>query len=179
MRLKRFLELRGADAVSGPLAVSVPALWKGLLYDSDSLAATADLAECVRPADLPGLFESAYRHGLAAHYQGRSLAAWCRDLLHLAADGLRRQAEQSGQPTNAVIWKRRSRCWNAAARPVRNTWLMDLIRCVIVPPSCSGLPSRRAVHRMRVGATWRFAFVRSVSSETTLPISTEGIETWQ
>ena len=34
-RLKRFLEVRGADATPTPLRSAVPALWKGLLYDAE------------------------------------------------------------------------------------------------------------------------------------------------
>jgi glutamate--cysteine ligase len=96
VRLKKFLEVRGADAVAGPLALCVPALWKGLLYDEISLNAAAELAEEICPDDLPGLFESAHRLGLAASYGGRTLSAWCRELVHLAADGLRRQALRGG-----------------------------------------------------------------------------------
>jgi glutamate--cysteine ligase len=93
VRLKKFLEVRGADAVAGPLALSVPALWKGLLYDDTSLDAATELANRVRPVDLVEVFESAYRIGLSAEYQGRRLSAWCRELVDLAAVGLRRQAE--------------------------------------------------------------------------------------
>jgi glutamate--cysteine ligase len=98
VRLKRFLEVRGADAVAGPLALSVPALWKGLLYDDISLNVAADLAEEVRPEELPRVFESAYHAGLAAEYGGRPLSVWCRELVDLAADGLRRQAERGAHP---------------------------------------------------------------------------------
>jgi len=97
-RLKRFLEVRGADAVAGPLALSVPALWKGLLYDEISLDAAATLADQVPVTDLPPLFEIAYQSGLAAEYQGRRLSAWCHELADLAAAGLRRQAELRGHP---------------------------------------------------------------------------------
>jgi glutamate--cysteine ligase len=97
-RLKRFLEVRGADAVAGPLALSAPALWKGLLYDEISLDAAATLAEQVPVADLPPFFEIAYQSGLAAEYQGRRLSAWCRELVDLAAAGLQRQAELRGHP---------------------------------------------------------------------------------
>ncbi len=98
VRLKKFLEVRGADAVAGPLALSVPALWKGLLYDDTTLDAACDLADQIRPEELADLFESAYRSGLTAEYRGRSLAAWCRELVDLAAAGLHRQAKRGGYP---------------------------------------------------------------------------------
>jgi glutamate--cysteine ligase len=96
VRLKKFLEVRGADAVAGPLAVSVPAFWKGLLYDSDILAAAAALAETVSVDELPVLYESAFRHGLAAEYHNRTLRDWCCELVELASEGLRRQGDEEG-----------------------------------------------------------------------------------
>jgi glutamate--cysteine ligase len=98
VRLKKFLEVRGADAVAGPLVLSAPALWKGILYDEISLDAAAALAEQVPVADLAPLFEIAYQSGLAAEYQGRRLSGWCRELVDLAAAGLCRQAELRGHP---------------------------------------------------------------------------------
>ena len=96
VRLKGFLEVRGADACARPLALAVPAFWKGLLYDADTLADATELARSIRVGDLPGLFEAAYRTGLATWYAGRTLRDWCADLARLASDGLRRQAERLG-----------------------------------------------------------------------------------
>src|SRR4030095_1943576 len=60
-RLKRFLEVRGADATPTPLALSAPAVWKGLLYDADALAAASELARSFKPDELRGLSEAAAR----------------------------------------------------------------------------------------------------------------------
>jgi glutamate--cysteine ligase len=97
-RLKQFLEVRGADANPPALALAVPAVWKGLLYDTDALAAAGEIARHFRPADLPGVFEAAARHGLAAEHGGRPLLTWAGEVIEVAADGLRRQAERSGLP---------------------------------------------------------------------------------
>ena len=43
--MKRVLEVRCADAVPVPLLGSVPALWKGILYDADARAAAGALAK--------------------------------------------------------------------------------------------------------------------------------------
>lgn len=87
-RLKTFVEVRGADACARPLALSVPAFWKGLLYDERVLADAATLAATIPTGDLLALHETAYRVGLAGVYQGRTLAAWGRELADLAARGL-------------------------------------------------------------------------------------------
>lgn len=97
-RLKQFLEVRGADANPPALALAVPAVWKGLLYDPDALAAASEVARRFRPAELPTLFEAAARDGLAAVWQGRPLLGWAAELAGIARDGLRRQAERTGLP---------------------------------------------------------------------------------
>ena len=91
VRLKNFLEVRGADATPPPLALGVPAFWKGLLYDPATLADAGSLADTIPPYDLPDLCESVSRHGLQAKYSGRSVRAWATELLDLATRGLANQ----------------------------------------------------------------------------------------
>ena len=69
----------GADANPPPLALAVPALWKGLLYSDTALTAAAEVAKRIPPADLPGLFEATARRGLAGEYGGRTLLAWAKE----------------------------------------------------------------------------------------------------
>jgi glutamate--cysteine ligase len=94
-RLKRFLEVRGADATPTPLVLAVPALWKGLLYDADALAAATELARNFKLEDLSQLSESAARFGLRAEYRGKPLADWCREVVAIANTGLNRQGEET------------------------------------------------------------------------------------
>jgi glutamate--cysteine ligase len=94
-RLKRFLEVRGADATPTPLALAVPALWKGLLYDAGALAAATELAREFRPEELCPLAEAAARFGLRAEYRGKPLADWCRAVVAIADAGLKRLGEET------------------------------------------------------------------------------------
>ena len=89
VRLKQFLEVRGADATTTPLVLAVPALWKGLLYDREALAAAVELARHFPGDELLGLADGAARLGLRAEYRGETLADWCGDVVALAADGLK------------------------------------------------------------------------------------------
>ena len=43
VRVKRWIEVRGADAVPPGLTCSLPALWKGILYDASARASAWDL----------------------------------------------------------------------------------------------------------------------------------------
>jgi hypothetical protein len=51
VRLKRFLEMRGADSGPWRRLPALPALWVGLLYDEDSLEAAWDLSRTGAPTN--------------------------------------------------------------------------------------------------------------------------------
>lgn len=93
VRMKQFLEVRGADANGGPLSLAVPALWKGLLYDPFILNEAADWAAEIPPADLPLISAAAARDGLAARYRDRPLRSWVWEITELAVLGLREWKE--------------------------------------------------------------------------------------
>jgi glutamate--cysteine ligase len=88
VRLKQFLEVRGADANPPPLNLAVPTFWKGLLYDADALAEAEAVASDFAPAELPKLFEVAARDGLSASWGGQSLLSWARRLTEISVAGL-------------------------------------------------------------------------------------------
>jgi glutamate--cysteine ligase len=93
VRLKRFLEVRGADATPAPLALAVPAIWKGLLYDSNALAAAEEIAERFDAEKLCAFSELVAKHGLEAEFDGVPLVAVCRKLVRVAEVGLRAMGE--------------------------------------------------------------------------------------
>jgi glutamate--cysteine ligase len=95
VRLKHFLEVRGADANPLPLAMAVPALWKGLLYGDNALNAAGELAKAFRVQDLPAVCEAAYREGLSAEYRGKTLLEYAREVVRLASAGLDSDEEKA------------------------------------------------------------------------------------
>jgi glutamate--cysteine ligase len=109
-RLKRFMEVRGADATPGPLALGVPAVWKGLLYDASALDAAEELAHCFAPRELRPISEAAARLGLRAEYRGKPLVEWCREVVAIAGAGLQRLGEEVAylEPLREVIASGRS-----------------------------------------------------------------------
>ena len=71
VRLKRYIELRGADS-GDPLAVlALGALWKGLLYDAPTRAAAWDLVRDPSFAERNVLLDAVCREGPAAPLPGR------------------------------------------------------------------------------------------------------------
>jgi glutamate--cysteine ligase len=92
VRLKQYLEMRGADC--GPLErlSALPALWAGVFYDGAALSAAWDLCKGWSASDRNRLRADAARQGLKARIAGRQVQAVAQDLLAIAREGLRRRA---------------------------------------------------------------------------------------
>ncbi len=91
VRLKRYLEMRGADVGGKPMITALGALFVGLLYDDAALDAAWDL---VRPWDVAArqdLRDAVPRLGLKATVNKRDLRDVSRDVLAIARGGLERR----------------------------------------------------------------------------------------
>ena len=92
VRLKKTIELRGADCLPRALVPALPALAKGLLYDARALAKAELLAAQIAPHDALAVRPQIADEGLAAQLGGRSLREWAEDVLDIARGGLRNAA---------------------------------------------------------------------------------------
>ena len=90
VRLKRVIEVRGADAVPAALTCSLPALWKGLLYDAEARAAAHALVADWSRDDRDRAFEQVARRGLGARSGRRRVLDLARELVGIAGRGLAR-----------------------------------------------------------------------------------------
>ncbi|MEQ1501366.1 MAG: glutamate-cysteine ligase family protein [Myxococcota bacterium] len=89
VRIKRAIEIRGADCVPLPLAAGFAALWKGLLYDDTALDRATEVAQRFASFGTQReRFEVACRHGLAGRIGDRTLAQWAEEVLGHADAGL-------------------------------------------------------------------------------------------
>ena len=95
VRLKRYLEMRGADGGPWSRICALPALWAGILYDSDALTAAWDLCKGWTTEDRIGLRNDAARTGLKGTVAGRPIREVAYDLVEIARHGLRRRARFS------------------------------------------------------------------------------------
>jgi glutamate--cysteine ligase len=95
VRLKRFIEVRGADAVPPGLTCSLPALWKGLFYDTSTLDGAFELIRGWTPAQVEAGLSDVARRGLAAEIAGRPVSEWMSEVTDLAAQGLARIDERN------------------------------------------------------------------------------------
>jgi glutamate--cysteine ligase len=104
VRLKRFLEMRGADAGSPAMMLAQSALWVGLLYDEAALAAAEALVRRWPWEDYRALRTVVPRLALEAPWQGGKLRDLAKEVLAIAHDGLRARAKTSGSYTDECIY---------------------------------------------------------------------------
>jgi glutamate--cysteine ligase len=91
-RLKRYIEVRGADAGPRRMLASLPAFWVGLLYDDASLNAAWDLVKGWTAEERQALRDAVPKRALRTEIRGRSLRDLARDVLAIARQGLGRRA---------------------------------------------------------------------------------------
>jgi glutamate--cysteine ligase len=94
VRLKRIIEVRGADAVPPGLTCSLPALWKGLLYDPESLARAFALVSGFDAETREAARADVARRGLSARYGGVPILELARELARISREGLARLAHR-------------------------------------------------------------------------------------
>ena len=100
VRLKRFLEMRGADGGPWRRICALPALWAGLLYDSRALEAAWDIASDWSMEERLQLREEVPRLGFAAEIRGRSVLDIAAEVIELANRGLTERARLNGAGDN-------------------------------------------------------------------------------
>ncbi|MEO1328113.1 MAG: glutamate--cysteine ligase [Pseudomonadota bacterium] len=95
-RLKRFIEMRGADGGPWRRICALPALWVGLIYDQGALDAAWDLSKDWTAEERQALRRDAADHGLRAEIRGRSMRDLAREVLGIAEAGLKARAKAYG-----------------------------------------------------------------------------------
>lgn len=95
VRLKRYLEMRGADAGPKPFLTALPALWVGILYDTSALDAAWDIVKSWTELDRETMRAQVARLGLETTVAGRSLREIGREVLALARATLARRRNLS------------------------------------------------------------------------------------
>ena len=104
VRLKRYLEMRGADSGPLPMLSALPALWVGLLYDQGALDAAWDLVKGWSVADHDFLRRETPKTGLATQFKGRPLAELGREVVEIAHAGLRARKRLDAQGRDETIY---------------------------------------------------------------------------
>ena len=105
VRLKQFLEMRGADGGPWHRLCALPALWVGLLYDDAALEAAWDIARDWTAQQREQLRLDVMRHGLNATIGNKRVQDLARDVLEIASEGLsnRQQLSSSGDDESGFL----------------------------------------------------------------------------
>jgi glutamate--cysteine ligase len=137
VRLKRFLEMRGADGGPWRRICALPAFWVGLLYDDAALADAEALTANWTFEDVVAMRDAVPAKGLGADIRGRSVLDVCREVLDISQSGLKSRARLNGegqdesiflQPLEEVLAKKTTMAedmlalfngrWNGTVEPV-------------------------------------------------------------
>ena len=93
VRLKQYLEMRGADMGPPEHIPALSAFWVGLLYDPDNLDSAAQMVRNWKAADCWQFRKDVPVQGLKAQINGHSAQDIALDLLKLSQSGLKKRAK--------------------------------------------------------------------------------------
>jgi glutamate--cysteine ligase len=100
VRTKRYIELRSADSQSPELMLAVPALAKGIFYETDCLLAAWDLVKRWSWDERLELYHNVPRQALRAVVRRLPLYELASELLAIATAGLERQGAPDANGEN-------------------------------------------------------------------------------
>lgn len=89
VRLKQFLEMRGADCGPWKEICALPAFWVGLMYEQSALDAAWDLVKNWTAEERQTLRDDVPRLGMKAKIGGVSVRELAREALDISSDGLK------------------------------------------------------------------------------------------
>jgi len=92
VRLKKYLEMRGADGGPWNRLCALPAFWVGLLYDQAALDAAWDLVKDFTREERHALRDGVPKHALKLPFRGGTLRDLAGEALKISAHGLARRA---------------------------------------------------------------------------------------
>jgi glutamate--cysteine ligase len=116
VRLKKYIEVRTADSQPPALMLALPALFKGLLYDSDCMTGAWDLVKRWSFEERLEYTDAAHKLGLEARAGSVRLRELALEALMIATVGLERQHALNGRGDNETIYLLR------LLDQVRNGW---------------------------------------------------------
>ncbi len=123
VRLKRFLEMRGADVGPPDRIVALAALMAGLYYDPSALQAAEALIEGWTAEDRQKLRDDVPVLGLAAEIRGRDLRAVAIDMLAIAEGGLKRRARLNAKGEDETVYLRPLEAVAESGREPARHWI--------------------------------------------------------
>ncbi|MBN2191608.1 MAG: glutamate--cysteine ligase [Polyangiaceae bacterium] len=116
VRLKRTLEVRSCDSLPNSLAMAVPALFTGVLYEARAFAAARELLAGFSYDEVERARPALVSAGLAARIGGTSAQRLAESLLEIAWGGLSRRALRTDPGVDETVYLARIRDLVASGR---------------------------------------------------------------
>jgi glutamate--cysteine ligase len=104
VRLKRFLEMRGADGGPWRRICALPAFWVGLLYDDAALDAAEELTRFWTYEDTIAMRDAVPAQALSAKHKGTPLYDIAREVLSISRLGLKNRNRLNGDEVDESIF---------------------------------------------------------------------------
>jgi len=104
VRLKRFLEMRGADGGPWRRICALPAFWVGLLYDDGALDAAEALTRDWTVEEVTALRNAVPAEGLKADFRGKPLLDVAREVVLISRQGLAARARVNGDGVDETVF---------------------------------------------------------------------------
>ncbi|WP_147653353.1 glutamate--cysteine ligase [Vulcaniibacterium gelatinicum] len=104
VRLKRYLEMRGADGGPWNRLCALPAFWVGLLYDDAALDAAWDLVKDFTREERHALRDGVPKHALKLPFRNGTLRDLALEALRISAAGLHRRARRNRHGADESIF---------------------------------------------------------------------------
>ena len=104
VRLKKYLEMRGADGGPWNRLCALPAFWVGLLYDQTALDAAWDLVKDFSMAERHALRDGVPKHALKTPHRNGTVRDLAIEALKIAGNGLARRDRRNGTGANEAIF---------------------------------------------------------------------------
>ncbi|MGY1426319.1 glutamate--cysteine ligase [Lysobacter sp. A289] len=104
VRLKKYLEMRGADAGPWNRICALPAFWTGLLYDDTALDAAWDLVKDFSLEEIHALRNGVPRQAFKMPFRGGTVLDLARRAVEISAHGLARRARLNDNGSDESIF---------------------------------------------------------------------------
>jgi len=104
VRMKRFLEMRGADGGPWRRICALPALWVGLLYDDEAIDAAEQFTKSWSFNEVQALRDAVPAAGLNAEFRGQPLLKTAREVLDISRLGLKNRARLNGDGQDETVF---------------------------------------------------------------------------
>jgi glutamate--cysteine ligase len=123
IRLKRYIETRGADSGQPEMMLAQSAFWTGIFYDAAALAAARALVRDLSYADLLDLRAEVPITGIHTKFGAGTLRDLAKEAVAIAADGLKARARRNASGEDERIYLHPLQDIAAGAPTQAEAWL--------------------------------------------------------